>query len=220
VSDVSEKDLMNEHILDKKVQDFIKANRESSPSKIALMKSPFAEVSSSEIAAQIDGWQRAVKKLPTWAFSSNIYYPDKINIEQCSSEHTAIIKQTLIQKDAKVIDVTGGFSVDSCYLAQEASIVVHCELNAKLSTIVKHNANTLEVHNLVPIATDGVEYVRNQEDDAIDYIYIDPSRRINHAKVFLLEDCVPNIVELQDMFAQKARFTLVKLSPLMDISTA
>ncbi|MCI0919938.1 THUMP-like domain-containing protein [Sphingobacterium rhinopitheci] len=211
---------MNTHILDKEVQAYIKAHRELSPSDIALKKSPFEHVSSSEIASQIDGWQRAVKKLPTWAFSTNIYYPDKINLEQCSSEHTALVKQTLIHKGAKVVDVTGGFSVDSCYIAQEAEIVVHCELNHKLSAIVKHNARELGVSNLIALATDGVEYVRNQPDDSLDYIYIDPSRRVNHAKVFLLEDCEPNIVELQDMFVQKSRYTIVKLSPLMDISTA
>lgn len=211
---------MNKHILDKEVQDYIKTHRELSPSNIALKKSPFSDVSSSEIASQIDGWQRAVKKLPTWAFSPNIYYPDKINLEQCSSEHTALVKQTLIHKGAKVVDVTGGFSVDSCYIAQEAEIVIHCELNDRLSAIVKHNAQILGVNNLVALATDGVEYVRNQADDSLDYIYIDPSRRVNHAKVFLLEDCEPNIVGLQDMFAQKSRYTIVKLSPLMDISTA
>lgn len=211
---------MNKYILDKEVQDYIKANRESSPVNIALKKSPFVHVSSSEIASQIDGWQRAVKKLPTWAFSSNIYYPDKINLEQCSSEHTALVKQTLINKGTKVVDVTGGFSVDTCYIAQEAAMVVHCELNEKLSAIVKHNAQQLGLKNLIAMATDGVEYVRQQPDDSLDYIYIDPSRRVNHAKVFLLEDCEPNIVALQDLFALKARFTIVKLSPLMDISTA
>ncbi|MFD2554973.1 THUMP-like domain-containing protein [Sphingobacterium tabacisoli] len=211
---------MNNHILDKEVQAYIKANREQSPSSIALKKSPFSSVSSPEIAAQIDGWQRAVKKLPTWAFSSEIYYPDKINLEQCSSEHTALIKQTLIKKGSKVVDVTGGFGVDSCYMAQEADIVVHCELNEKLSEIVKHNAVVLGVPNLVCIATNGVDFVQAQEDQSLDYILIDPSRRINHAKVFLLEDCEPNIIAAQDMFFRKSRYVICKLSPLLDISTA
>ncbi len=211
---------MNNHILDKEVQAYIKANREQSPSNIALKKSPFSGVSSSEIAAQIDGWQRAVKKLPTWAFSSEIYYPDKINLEQCSSEHTALIKQTLIRKGSKVVDVTGGFGVDSCYMAQEADIVVHCELNERLSEIVKHNAVVLGVPNIVCIATNGVDFVQAQEDQSLDYILIDPSRRINHAKVFLLEDCEPNIIAAQDMFFRKSRYVICKLSPLLDISTA
>ncbi|TDQ79965.1 THUMP-like domain-containing protein [Sphingobacterium yanglingense] len=211
---------MNNHILDKDVQAHIRANREHSPSDIALKKSPFSSVSSSEIAAQIDGWQRAVKKLPTWAFSSLIYYPDKINLEQCSSEHTALIKQTLIKKGSKVVDVTGGFGVDSCYMAQEADIVVHCELNERLSEIVKHNATVLGVPNIVCIATNGVDFVQAQADQSLDYILIDPSRRVNHAKVFLLEDCEPNIIAAQDMFFRKSRYIICKLSPLLDISTA
>ena len=123
---------MNRHLLDDEVQDYIKAHRELSPSTIALRKSPFAHISSSEIATQIDGWQRSVRKLPTWAYSDNIYYPDKINLEQCSSEHTALIKQMLIGRNSRVIDVTGGFGVDSYYLAQHADLVIHCELNEKL----------------------------------------------------------------------------------------
>ncbi|WP_231561026.1 hypothetical protein [Sphingobacterium sp. T2] len=211
---------MNKHILDKEVQEYIQANRMLDPFTIAFQKSPFEHVSSSELAAQIDGWQRACKKLPTWAYSPNIYYPDRINLEQCSSEHTALVKQSLIRKGSKVVDVTGGFSVDSCYMAQEAEIVVHCELNESLSQIVKHNAEQLGVRNLVPLFIDGVKFVEAQEDDSLDYIYIDPSRRVNNTRVFLLEDCEPNIVALQDMFLRKARYVISKISPLMDINLA
>ena len=210
---------MNKNILHSDVQAYIKANRLNNPSAIALKKSPFTEVSSSELASQIDGYQRALKKLPTWAHTDNIYFPDKINMEQCSSEQTAQFKQDLINKSSKVVDVTGGFSVDSCYMAQHAESVVHCELNEKLSEIVKYNAHQLGIHNLTALASDGIAYVNSVPDHSIDYIYIDPSRRINHAKVFLLEDCEPNIVELQDMFFTKAHTILCKLSPLMDIST-
>lgn len=211
---------MNKKLLDKEVQDYIKAHRALPPSTIALKRSPFAHVSSSEIASQIDGWQRSVRKLPTWAYSPNIYYPDKINLEQCSSEHTALLKQMLIARNSRVVDITGGFGVDSCYFAQQAELVIHCELNEKLSETVKHNARELGVQNMICLATDGVEYVSSQEDDAIDYIYVDPSRRVNNSKVFLLEDCEPNIVHLQDMFLKKARYALYKLSPLLDISAA
>ncbi|MEI5986349.1 MULTISPECIES: class I SAM-dependent methyltransferase [Sphingobacterium] len=211
---------MNRNILDKEVQQFIKANREKSPTEIALKKSPFQNVSSAELASQIDGWQRSVKKLPTWAYSDGIYYPDKINLEQCSSEHTALIKQTLIAKGSRVIDLTGGFSVDSCYLAQEAEEVIHCELNEKLSEIVAYNARILRVNNLKCIATDGIAFLEDAEDDAFDYIYVDPSRRVNQGKVFLLEDCEPNIVANQTLFLRKSRYVISKLSPLLDISTA
>lgn len=211
---------MNKHILTSEVQAFLQANRHQNPSSIALKKSPFEKVSSSELASQIDGYQRALKKLPTWANTERIYFPDKINMEQCSSEQTALVKKNLIKKGSKVVDVTGGFSVDTCYLAQQAASIVHCELNEKLSEIVAHNAQQLGVTNLTALATDGVAYIQSLPEGALDYIYIDPSRRVNHAKVFLLEDCEPNIVALQDMFLTRTTSIICKLSPLMDISTA
>ena len=210
---------MNKHILAKDVQEFIKINREHRPSEIALKKSPFTDVSAAELATQIDGWQRSVRKLPTWAYSESIYYPNRINLEQCSSEHTALIKQTFIDKGSRVIDLTGGFGVDSSYMAQEAREVTYCELNRDLSQIVAHNAAVLQVRNLACKTTDGIAYLKNCQDSSFDYIYVDPSRRNNHGKVFLLKDCAPNILDYQDLFFRKAHRTITKLSPLLDIST-
>lgn len=209
---------MNRHILEKEVQEFIKANREKRPSEVALNRSLFTEVSSSEIAAQIDGWQRSVRKLPTWAFSDAIYYPNRVHLEQCSSEHTALIKQSLIEKNSRLVDLTGGFGVDSCYLAQEAKEVVHCEINAELSEIVKYNCTILGVNNLICKVTDGLRYLTQRPDHSLDYIYIDPSRRNQRGKVFLLDDCEPNITVHQELFFTKARGVITKLSPLLDIS--
>lgn len=210
---------MNKYILENKVQEFINANRERQPSDIALKGSPFSHVGASELAEQVDGWQRSVRKLPTWAFSENIYYPNRINLEQCSSEHTALIKQTLITKGSRVIDLTGGFGVDSCYLAQEAQEVIHCEINTALSEIVAYNAAKLHVENLICKATNGLTYLKVCEDASFDYIYIDPSRRGRQGKTFLLEDCEPNILTHQTLFFAKARRIITKLSPLLDIST-
>ncbi|PVH27115.1 THUMP-like domain-containing protein [Sphingobacterium corticibacter] len=211
---------MNNRLLQADVQNYILTHRQEQPSAIALKKSPFADVASSELAAQVDGWQRCVSKLPTWAFSDHIFYPPKLNLEQCSSEHTALIKQQIIRKGARVIDLTGGFGVDSCYMAQHAEQVIHCELNENLSTIVAHNAQALGVKNLTCIAGDGIEYLRQQAEDSFDYIYIDPSRRVSQSKVFLLEDCEPNIVSLQELFFAKSERIITKVSPLLDITQA
>src|SRR5690606_25412543 len=210
---------MNRQILEKSVQAFLKANREKNPGDLALKKSPFQTVNASELAVQIDGWQRSVRKLPTWAFSQGVYYPNRIHLEQCSSEHTALIKQTLIAKESTVVDVTGGCGVDSCYMAQAARQVVHCEIHPDLSQIVAHNAAVLQVDNLVCKPVDGLAYLQDQADHSIDYIYIDPSRRSGQSKVFLLEDCEPNILNYQTLFFTKSQQVITKLSPLLDIST-
>ena len=42
---------------------------------------------------QIRGHQLARTKLPTWTSTEGIVYPPHLNMEQCSSEQTALYKQ-------------------------------------------------------------------------------------------------------------------------------
>jgi hypothetical protein len=66
------------------------------------------------------------------------------------------------------------------------------------------------------------ETILNRTDLHFDVLYIDPSRREtkNKAKVFLLEDMTPNILFLQKYFYKIANKTIIKLSPMFDISAA
>ena len=51
-----------------------------------------------------------------------------------------------------------------------------------------------------------------------DIIFLDPARRAaDGKKVFLLEDCRPDILDLKDELLSCARFLMVKLSPMADI---
>ncbi|WP_270090491.1 class I SAM-dependent methyltransferase [Sphingobacterium sp. SYP-B4668] len=211
---------MNNNILKREVQQFIQDNIHVPPTGIALKKSPIEGITSAELANQIDGKQRAIHKLPTWYTTDNIYFPDKINLEQCSSERTASFKSKLIPHGSRVVDLTGGFGVDDYFFSRVAHQVTHCELNRKLSLIVKHNFEALHTFNITCLATDGVQYLRDQENEVVDVIYVDPSRRVNSKKVFLLADCEPNIVSLQSLFFEKSRLVISKIAPLLDISHA
>jgi hypothetical protein len=51
-------------------------------------------------------------------FAQNIIYPNKISIEQTSSEKTACYKAYLISGES-IIDLTGGFGVDDYYFAKK-----------------------------------------------------------------------------------------------------
>src|SRR5690606_32687147 len=97
----------------------------------------------SELAAQLDGRQRILAKIPLWAESPGIYFPAKLNLEQCSSEKTALFKCSLINSGTRLIDVTSGFGVDSFYFSTRADQVVSCELNPDLAAISSHNAGVL-----------------------------------------------------------------------------
>lgn len=210
---------MNTLILQKEVQLFLEKHLKESPAKIALKKSPFEGISSSELATQLDGKQRAGIKIPLWAATPGIYFPAKLNLEQCSSEKTALFKSSLIQEDTSLIDATSGFGVDSFYFSTRAKQVISCELNSDLAQISSHNAKVLSATNIEVVTTNGVDYILNNSQEH-DYIYLDPSRRIQNKKVFLLDECEPNLVELQHRFFERSHIIISKLAPLLDISSA
>lgn len=209
---------MNKNLLLPAVQNFLKTHIHSNTQDIALKKSPFPEVTASELAIQLEGRQKAEKKLNTWFQKSKIYYPKSLSIEQASSEDTAKYKADLISQCSSVIDLTGGFGVDSYFFSKKVKRVAHCELNEDLSKIAQHNAKVLGADNIEFIAGDGVSFLQNQTENEFQCIYLDPSRRVKTRKVFMLQDCEPNIIGLQDKLFQKSTTILIKTAPLLDIT--
>ena len=188
-----------EQLLHIEIQDFIAENLSSDSTKLALKKNPFAEINYTEIINQIVSKKKAKDKLPTWFLTKNIIYPEKISIEQTSSELTAKYKASLVS-GKNLIDCTGGFGIDDYYFAQQFESVTHCEINPELSKIVQHNFKQLKAENMTCISGDSADILK-QLNQRFDCIYIDPSRRNDaKGKVFLLADCLPNVVDLQEFY--------------------
>ena len=208
---------MNKSILNIEIQEFINNNLYSEITALLFKKSPFPTVDIKELVEQIEAKKKCKDKLPTWFNSKNIYYPNKLNIEQTSSEVTAKYKSHLI-KGKTLIDITGGLGVDTFYFSKYFQNVIHCEINKELSLIAKANFKTLKANNIDLVSKDGIDFLKETTKD-IDWIYVDPSRRHeNKGKVFLLEDCLPNIPELLSFLFQKTNNIMMKTSPLLDIS--
>ncbi len=205
-----------ESILQKDIQDFITQNLNTDSSKLALKKNPFPAINYSIIINQIVAKKKAKDKLSTWFSSENIIYPEKISIEQTSSENTAKYKASLVSGE-KLIDCTGGFGIDDYYFSKQFKSVIHCEINADLSQIVKHNFEILEATNIECYQGDSSEILK-QLNQTFDCIYIDPSRRNDaKGKVFMLADCLPNVVDLQDFYYQFTNTILIKTAPILDL---
>lgn len=203
-------------IIDPEVQNFIQENLSIDSRILALKKNPFSSVSYSEIINQIIAKKKAKDKLPTWYLRKNIVYPEKISIEQTSSELTAQYKSSLLSGQ-NIIDCTGGFGIDDYYFSKNFTTVFHCEINSKLSKIVEHNFNQLGINNINCLCGDSTEILKklNQQFDAI---YIDPSRRNDaKGKVFMLADCLPNVVGLQEFYYQFTETILIKTAPILDL---
>jgi PG_1098 ferredoxin-like domain/THUMP domain-like len=208
---------LNKEVLDTAIQGFIDSNLNSDISSLLLKGTTFDTVDTKEIIEQIEAKKKSKSKLPTWFNTPNIYYPNKLSIEQTSSEITAQYKSQLVS-GAAMIDITGGFGVDSLYFSKQFKKVTHCEIDNKLSRISSHNFKQLEAFDITTINQDGLEYLNN-ESETYDWIYIDPSRRHDtKGKVFYLKDCLPNIPEKIDLLFKHSDNILVKVSPMLDIT--
>ena len=208
---------MNNHLLDSEIQQFIDENIDTNIIKLALQKNPFPEVDWISILNQIEAKNKAKDKLPTWFLAKNILYPSKISVEQTSSEKTASYKSAIVSGES-LIDLTGGFGVDDFYFSKKITKIAHCEINADLSAIVKHNFEQLSVNNIHCYNGDSLAILA--ELNAIwDWIYIDPSRRNDaKGKVFLLKDCLPNVPEHLGFLFNYSNKILIKTAPLLDIT--
>jgi len=204
-------------ILKPEIQDFIEANIRKDISKLAFQKNPFPEIDFAVLLNQIAAKSKAEQKLPTWYATKNIVYPTKLSIEQTSSEETASYKAEIVS-GKNLIDLTGGFGVDSFYFSKKMESVVHCEMNAELSEIASHNFKLLHANNIECFAGDSSE-ILEKLNRKFDWIYIDPSRRSDaKGKVFLLKDCLPNVPELQEFYFEYSDNLLIKTAPILDIA--
>ncbi len=208
---------MNKEILNTGVQYFINENYNTDIMSVLLKKPVFAGVSQKELAEQLEAKKKCQHKLPLWFETPQIYYPKKLNIEQTSSEETARYKTT-ITEGKSLVDLTGGFGVDSYFFGQKFNTVFHCELNSCLSEIVAHNFKILDAKNIEIISNDGLNFLQ-EENHHFDWVYVDPSRRNDlKGKVFRLSDCSPNVVDHLKLLFRKTENVLLKTSPLLDIS--
>lgn len=208
---------MNKIILNTGVQDFINKNWNTDIVSVLLKKQFFEGVSQKELVQQLEAKKKCKDKLPSWFNAPNIYYPNKLNVEQTSSEQTARHKSKLISGKT-LLDLTGGFGVDSHFFSKQLDTVFHCEINSELSEIAKHNFEILGQKNIICVPEDGLQFLK-KTDEKFDWIFIDPSRRNdNKEKVFLLKDCVPNLPENLPSLFENTKNVLVKTSPLLDIS--
>ena len=201
-------------------EEFIAQNKNADVHALALGKAP-TEINLQYCLRQIEGWQKAQQKLPSWAKTEGIIYPVKLSMEQCSSEQTALYKQKLVgrllpENRQRMADLTGGFGIDFSFLAQLFDEADYVEQSEQLCEIARHNFPLLglskaRVHNKTcEDFIDGMGF--------FSLIYLDPSRRdAAGRKMVALNDCTPDIEALQDKLLDHATIVLVKLSPMLDI---
>ena len=167
-------------------------------------------------AHQAFGEKIASEKRPTWYACKDIRYPQRLSLEQCSSEWTARYKASLVSGDS-LVDLTGGLGIDCSFMSQQFAQTTYVEQQETLCELARHNFACLNLP--ITVVNDTCEqYLPSLP--AVDVIFLDPARRNEQGgKVVLLQDCTPNLVEIGDSLLQKCQTLLVKLSPMIDVES-
>jgi 16S rRNA G966 N2-methylase RsmD len=144
----------------------------------------------------------------------------------------------------RLADLTGGLGVDSWFFSKKAEQVLYCEMLPELCKAAKHNYAVLKAENITvrnAAVISETQIAQAESDDAQclsaegasvfqtptqilsdfqpDIVYMDPARRGEGGKkVFLIEDCTPDVLTLKDEIFQHTRHILLKLSPMADIT--
>jgi hypothetical protein len=212
---------MIEKLLHPQVQLFIRNHEQDDENKLILKHREILGVPIGLIADQLVGRKKAKIKIPVYYNTPNIIYPPGLNLEQSSSEKTAVFKADLLNvlKNKKVIaDLTGGFGVDSFFLSKVFQTLIYSEPSDLLLQFAKHNHEALGASG-IRYQNITAEIFLESYNEKLDCIFIDPSRRDKSSKkVFKLSDCVPNVPELLPKIFEKTECVLIKTSPLLDIA--
>ena len=129
-------------MINKETIDFVAAHRHEDPRTLALQAKRYPAVEMQKAVTQIEGWQTAERKLPTWAATEGIIFPPRISMEQCSSEETANYKSNLVTGE-NIADLTGGFGIDCSFMARGFKSAFYIERNPLLCDIARHNFKLL-----------------------------------------------------------------------------
>jgi len=204
--------------LNSATQKFIFENADRDVRQLALQAAKYSNVDMSFALKQIEGKQKTRLKIPTFYNCSELHYPVGLSLEQASSEITAKYKSTLCQGTV-FADLTGGFGVDSYFISSQFKQAYYVERNQELCTLAANNFQALNRTQIKVVCSDAEQFL-NDCEDTFDWTYIDPSRRDKSGKkTVLLTDCEPDIMYLHPTLLQKSKRIMIKLSPMIDISS-
>lgn len=209
---------MISNIYSAEIQQFIKLHQHDDPVMLMLKAKKFGHLPFQEIVQQIKSRQKAFHKLPEWYNKEGIIFPPTLSMEQCSSEISARFKANLVSGNT-MIDLTGGTGVDTYYFGEKFKSSIYVERDPLLCETARRNFDVLSC-DIKVCHSEATQYL-DEITEPIDFIYIDPARRNERQKkIFLLGDCEPDVLPLQERLLILAKSVMIKTSPMLDISLA
>ena len=210
----------------KKLLEFVSQHMADDTTRLILDKGKWPDIDMDTAVNCIESRRKLKGKVNEWYENPEMVFPLKLSAEQCSSSATGHYKAALAekiadQKEWRIADLTGGLGVDSWFFSKKASKVLYNEMQAALCEAAEHNFRALGTDNInISNSIAQVDTISDIIDGfQPDIIYMDPARRGEGGrKVFLIEECTPDVLTLKDEIFRHCRHILIKLSPMADIT--
>lgn len=200
--------------LSQEIKEFIQKHLHDDTNQLLLSAARYPEIDVPFAVDQIIARQRIKEKLPEWYILEDLLFPSRLSTEQCSSEWTARYKAQLLLGE-RFCDLTGGLGVDCFYFSKQAKEAIYVERFADYCNVAKHNFNLLKASNIQVIHRDARELLSSLQ---VDTFYLDPARRSkDNKRAFALSDCEPDLLQLKPLLLERAKRTIVKISPMADL---
>ena len=217
-----------------KLLKFISENSDKDVARLILDRKKHPEINMDLAINCIESRRKLKGKVQEWYDNPGLIFPLKLSAEQCSSSATGTYKADLAakivtesidynpdDKDWRIADLTGGLGVDSWFFSRRAGKVLYNDMQTALYDAAGHNFKTLGADNIertcLQISSDTISTAL--EGFNPDIVYMDPARRGEDGKkVFLIEDCTPDVLTIKDEIFKYTHHILIKLSPMADIT--
>ncbi len=217
-----------------KLAEFVSQHMSDDTARLIMNRSKWPETDIDLAVNCIESRRKLKGKVREWYENPSLIFPLKLSAEQCSSSATGRHKARTARRIAmtgrngadesrgwKIADLTGGLGVDSWFFSLQASEVLYNEMQERLCEAAAHNFRALGADNIRisnRIAEKGC-IGEILEDFRPDIVYMDPARRGEGGKkVFLIEECTPDVMTLKEEIFLHSRHILLKLSPMADIT--
>lgn len=195
---------------------YIEHHKNDNTYSLLLKKSPFADYDMDMLVRQIQGRKVAQSKFPFLLAYDQYVFPPKVSLEQASSEKTGKYKQKLLNGES-FADLTGGMGIDTFLLGNQFESCIYVEPNEKLFKTSIHNFDILGANQTRGYNTTCEDFLE-KSIKKYDWLYLDPSRRIDGNRKTSISNYEPNIIELKDKLLASGQHIMIKLSPMQDIS--
>ena len=212
-----------------KLTAFVQEHMGDDLTRLVLDRKKWPDIDIDLAVSCIQSRRKLKGKVQEWFSNPALIFPAGLSAEQCSSTATAIYKAGVASRIAdhgevpgwRLADLTGGLGVDSWMFSKSATEVLYNEMQENLCIAASHNFAALEADNIKisnrMAAPETIDEILDGFD--ADIVYMDPARRGEGGKkVFLIEECTPDVLTLKEIIFAKSRHILLKLSPMADIT--